>query len=173
MNLSTDKIYIRPILKEDTDMVLGWRNSELVKQYFIYREDITVDEHINWLETKVKTGKVCQFVICVKETDKPIGSVYLQNIDMFHKNAEYGIFIGEVDSLGKGYGSDAAKLALDYAFDVLKLHKVYLRVLNNNDRAIKSYEKVGFKIEGVLKDEVFVDGAYCDVVRMAVVKEDK
>lgn len=172
MDLSTDKIYLRHITLEDTEMVLRWRNSDLVKQYFIYREDITADEHINWMQTKVKTGKVCQFIIYLKESNMPIGSVYLQSIDDVHKNAEYGIFIGDVDALGKGYGSDAANLALEYAFDVLKLHKVYLRVLNNNDRAIKSYEKVGFKVEGILKEEIFIDGDYIDVVRMAVVKED-
>lgn len=173
MDLSTDKIYLRPITLEDTEMVLRWRNSDAVKQYFIYREDITVADHLSWMETKVKTGKVCQFIIYFKETDMPIGSVYLQSIDHVHKNAEYGIFIGETDALGKGCGKDAAKLAIEYAFEVLDLHKVYLRVLDNNKRAIRSYENAGFEVEGVMRDEVFVGGKFYDVVRMAVLRKEK
>ena len=172
MELSTEKIYLRHITEEDTEMVLRWRNSENVKKYFIYREDITPAEHQNWLDQKVKTGKVAQFIIYVKENNKPIGSVYMQSIDHLHKNAEYGIFIGESSALGCGYGTDAAKLAVKYAFEELKLHKLYLRVISDNDRAVRSYEHAGFVVEGVMKDEIFVDGKFHDVTRMAIIRED-
>ncbi len=168
MIIKGKQVSLRPITKEDTDMVLSWRNSEQVKQYFIYRKDITVEEHLSWLANKVETGKVAQFII---ETENgPVGSVYLQSIDQTHKNAEYGIFIGADGCVGKGYGTEAGRLILEYAFDVLKLHKVYLRVIDNNLRAIKSYEHMGFSVEGVLKDEIFVDGAYYDIVRMSILE---
>ncbi|MBE6690164.1 MAG: UDP-4-amino-4,6-dideoxy-N-acetyl-beta-L-altrosamine N-acetyltransferase [Ruminococcaceae bacterium] len=172
MELYTENIYLRPITEADTEMVLRWRNSEAVKQYFIYRQDITPAEHLNWLETKVKTGKVAQFIIYMRENDMPIGSVYMQSIDPVHKNAEYGIFIGEHVALGKGCGTDAAKLAIRFAFEELGLHKLYLRVISDNQRAIRSYEKAGFEIEGVLKDDIFVDGKFCDVTRMAIIREE-
>lgn len=173
MELRTDNIYLRPITREDTEMVLRWRNSAAVKQYFIYRKDITPEEHLNWLETKVQTGKVAQFIICLRENDLPIGSVYMQSIDHVHKNAEYGIFIGEEAARGKGCGSDAAKLAVQYAFEELQLHKLYLRVISDNQRAIRSYEHAGFVVEGVMRDEIFVDGKFCDVTRMAIIREEK
>lgn len=172
MKLKTENIYLRPITEDDTEMVLRWRNSEAVKKYFIYRKDITPEEHQSWLDTKVKTGKVAQFIIHLCENDMPIGSVYMQSIDPVHKNAEYGIFIGEGAALGRGCGTDAAKLAIRYAFEELGLHKLYLRVISDNERAVRSYEKAGFVIEGVLKDDIYVDGRFCDVTRMAVIREE-
>lgn len=173
MELCTNAIYLRPIEAEDTAKVLKWRNSEEVKRHFIYRVDITPEEHQKWLDTKVKTGKVYQFIIHTKETGNPVGSVYIQSVDLTHKNAEYGIFIGEPEAKGKGYGTDAAKLMIQFAFEELKLHKLYLRVLTDNVRAIHSYEKAGFKTEGVLIDEIFVDGRFHDITRMSIIREEK
>lgn len=171
MELKTDRIYLVPITEKDTEMVLRWRNSDLVKQRFIYREDITPEEHKTWLETKVYAGKVAQFIIYVRETDQPIGSVYMQSIDHIHKNAEYGIFIGEAEAHGHGYGTDAAKLAILYAFEELKLHKLYLRVISDNEWAIRSYQNAGFEIESIMRDEIYVDGKFRDVTRMAILNE--
>ena len=104
----------------------------------------------------VETGKVVQMIIVLEEGDRPIGSVYLRDIDEEHKKAEYGIFIGEPDCYQKGYGTEAAQLMCEYAFSYLGLHKVMLRVYADNERAIKSYEKAGFVKEAYLKDDVFV-----------------
>lgn len=172
MELSSEKIYLRPITETDTEMVLRWRNSDMVKQRFIYRKDISPIEHQEWLDTKVKTGKVAQFIIYIRESDVPIGSVYLQNINFVHKNAEYGIFIGETEALGHGFGTEAAKLVIRYAFEQLGLHKLYLRVISDNERAIRSYERAGFAVECVMRDEIFVDGGFCDVTRMSIIQED-
>ena len=172
MELSTENIYLRPITDADTQMVLSWRNSDSVKRYFIYRNDITPEEHQKWLDTKVKCGKVAQFIIHLQDSGKAIGSVYMQNIDHVHKNAEYGIFIGDESARGRGCGTDAAKLAVKYAFETLGLHKLYLRVISDNTRAIASYERAGFVVEGNLQDEIFVDGKFCDVTRMAIIRKD-
>ena len=160
------EIYLREMTAADEELIVKWRNTDFVRQNFIYRKPFTVEGHRSWVETMIKTGKVVQFIICTKE-DKPIGSVYLRNIDRQHHKAEYGIFIGEEDALGKGYGTGAAKLMLAYAFEELKLHKVMLRLLAGNERAKRSYEKAGFVQEAYLKDEVFLDGAFRDVILMA------
>ena len=170
MELKTERIYLRPIEEGDTETVLRWRNSPDVKKYFIYREDITPEEHGRWLREKVQKGKVAQFIIYLCEGDIPVGSVYMQSIDHKHKNAEYGIFIGEEAARGHGCGTDAARLAIKYAFDVLGLHKLYLRVFSDNERAIRSYERAGFVTEGVMRDDVCIDGKFYDVTRMAILK---
>lgn len=168
-----EKIELRPITSDDTENVLKWRNSSIVKPYFIHQEDITIQEHLNWLETKVNTGNVVQFIMFDIETNKPFGSVYLQDIDPVHKKAEYGIFIGEQEYIGKGIGSIIAKYMIEYAFNGLKLHRVYLRVFEDNERAIKSYEHAGFVKEALLHDDVYVNGEYKNIVLMgAVNKED-
>lgn len=173
MNTREDSIYIRPITVEDTEALLTWRNSQEVKQFFIYQEEITKEDHLNWLKNKVETGKVVQFIIVEKETENPIGSVYMQDIDHIHKKAEYGILIGSTAKTGKGYGTLAAKLMIQYAFEEMKLHKVYLRVIEGNERAIKSYEKAGFEKEALLRDDVCINGVYKNIILMGIVNGEK
>lgn len=168
-NLILDEkdIYLRPMEEKDTDLVVKWRNEEFVRQNFIYRKPFTKEGHQNWIETMIKTGKVIQFIICTKKENKPVGSVYLRDIDKEHKKAEYGIFIGEKEALSCGYGTQAARLMIQYSFEKLGLHKLMLRVLSGNERAKKSYEKAGFTQEAYLKDEVYLQEGYRDVILMA------
>lgn len=164
-------VYLRPMTEEDTDLIVKWRNEDFVRKNFIYQKPFTREGHLHWIETMVKIGKVVQFLICTRE-DIPIGSVYLRDIDRTFNNAEYGIFIGEETALSKGYGTEAAKLMISYAFGELKLHKLKLRVLADNERAKKSYEKAGFIQEAYLKDEVYLQGGYRDVILMALLNPE-
>lgn len=163
------EIYLRSIAMEDTDNIIKWRNSDAVRKNFIYQELFTRQSHAYWMETMVNTGKVVQMIICLKEGDRPVGSVYIRDIDHRHHKGEYGIFIGEADARGKGIGTAAAKLMISYAFEELHLHRLFLRVFADNQQAIASYEKAGFAKEAYLKDDVCIDGVYRDIVLMAVI----
>lgn len=167
--MSEHNVYLRPIMIEDTEDIIRWRNSENVKQYFIYQGELTRESHLRWMETKVKPGDVIQFMIIEKNTDRSVGSVYLRDVDRVNRKAEYGIFIGEDDARGKGYGSSAAKLILEYAFETEKLHRIYLRAFADNERALSSYKKVGFELEGILVDDVYVRGQYRTIAWMAAI----
>lgn len=164
-------IDLRLMKEEDTDCIVKWRNTEFVRRNFIYREPFTRQGHESWIKNMVDTGKVIQFIILRKTDERPVGSVYLRDIDHTHNKAEYGIFIGEEEALGKGYGTEAAKMMIAYAFREEGLHKLMLRVLAENVRAQRSYEKAGFVREAYLKEEVFLDGRYQDVIYMAVIND--
>lgn len=163
-------IYLRLMTLEDTDRIVAWRNSDAVRRNFIYQELFTREVHENWVHTQVETGHVVQMIICEIATQKPLGSVYIRDIDRQHNKAEYGIFIGESDARGRGVGTAAAKLMLRYCFQEEGLHRIYLRALAENVQAIRSYEKAGFQREGYLRDDVCIDGEYRDIVWMAAVK---
>lgn len=165
-------IYLRPITMADTERIVNWRNSDRVRRNFIYQAPFTKEGHENWMRTKVAAGEVVQFIICEKRTDRPVGSVYFRDIDRQNRKAEYGIFIGEADCAGRGIGTETARLAVFYARDVLKLHKLMLRVFADNMAAVKSYEHAGFVREAYLKDEFLQDGAYRDMLLMAVIFEE-
>lgn len=162
-----NNIFLVPITIEDTDLVVKWRNNPKVQSNFIFREQFTNDMHENWIKNMVEKNKVCQFIIVECLSKKKIGSVYLRDINMLHKNAEFGIFIGEDKFRGIGYGTEATKLIIEYAFRNLNLHRVFLRVFEENQQAINSYKKSGFNIEGVAIDMVFMDGKFHNIVFMS------
>ena len=170
MELTGEKVFLTPITKADTKDIVRWRNCDKVRRNFIYQKLFTEESHNHWVDTMVHTGKVAQFVIHDRETGLGVGSVFLRDIDRIHNKAEYGIFIGEDAARGRGFGSEAAKLIVEYGFKVLGLHKIMLRVFADNGSAIRSYEKAGFVKEAYLKDEVRVNGEYRDFVLMALIQ---
>jgi UDP-4-amino-4,6-dideoxy-N-acetyl-beta-L-altrosamine N-acetyltransferase len=166
-------IYLRFMTRDDTGLIVRWRNSEPVRKNFIYQALFTVQSHENWIRTMVDTGRVIQMMICDMASDKPLGSVYIRDIDRQHNKAEYGIFIGEEQARGRGVGTAAARLMLCYCFEEQGLHRVFLRVFADNRQAIRSYEKAGFRREGLLRDDVCIEGKYRDILWMAAVRPEK
>ena len=171
MILLKETVRLRSIERTDTELIVTWRNKESVKKNFLYQKDFTIQGHLKWMDEMVDTGKVVQFIIYDTIIGKPVGSVFLRDIDYINRKAEYGIFIGEEEEKEKRLRNTAAKLILEYGFKELGLHKIFLRVLSDNKLAIRSYEKAGFKKEGYFKDEILLDGRYRDLIFMAVICE--
>jgi len=97
-----------------------------------------------------------------------LGGCGLHRIDWIDRNAEVGIVIWKKEYWGKGYGSDAMMVLLRCAFRKMNLHRVFLRVYEDNERAIRSYEKCGFQREGVLRETRFIDGRYLNALVMGI-----
>lgn len=163
-------VRLRPITQADTPDIVRWRNDPEVQQFFIFREPFTLEMHQNWLESKVYTGKVIQYIIEDKASGQSVGSVYFRDIDPMNESAEYGIFIGEASARDKGFGSETARLFTDFGLDVLKMHRISLRLLDGNLAARHSYEKAGFVTEGLFADMVKLDGKFTNIVFMAKLK---
>lgn len=169
------QVYLRPITDsdEDTNNIIRWRNSDVVRPYFIYQKPFTVEGHRKWLETEIFSGKGFQFIVHKIEDDKPIGCTYLRDYDANARKAEYGVFIGEVGERGKGIGKEVLTLTLQFVFDELRLHKVYARAFANNMPSVQSFLKCGFEQEAYLKDEEFINDEYRDIVLLAKINPDE
>ncbi|MCL2254510.1 MAG: GNAT family N-acetyltransferase [Lachnospiraceae bacterium] len=168
--ITGEKIILRPLDLGDTELIVNWRNQPFIMDKMICRDPFTITGHEEWVKTMIGTGKVVQFIILEKECLRPIGSTFLRDINYDYEKAEYGIFIGERDAAGRGYGTEAAKLMIDYAFEMLNLHKVFLRFISTNIAAEKSYIKAGFVREAYLKDEIKVAGEFMDVILMSKIR---
>lgn len=166
------QIYLRPITAEDTEMTVRWRNKPEVVQNFIYRKPVSREDHENWLANKVFKGLVHQFIVCRNEDDMPLGSAYLQNFEEENKKVEWGLFLGEEQAYNKGIGTEVSGLVLNYAFTVLGMHKVVSRVLAKNKACIRMNEKAGCVQEAYLKDELFLDGQYEDLLLFGILNPE-
>ncbi len=103
----------------------------------------------------------------VQKGTEMVGLVELVEIDYIHRRVEFQIIIDPVHQ-GNGYAKTATYLAMDYAFSVLNMYKLYLIVDKTNEKAIHIYKKLGFQFEGELIDEFFVDGEYHNAIRMCM-----
>ena len=161
------KLSLRPITDADTADIVRWRNDPEVWKYFLFRDPFTPEMHRDWLRNKVETGKVIQYIIVEHESGQSVGSVYFRDVDEKNESAEYGIFIGEAFARGRGLGTETARLFTAFGLDVLRLHRISLKVLGDNEIARRSYEKAGFQTEGIFRDYIKLGGKYADVVFMA------
>ena len=111
------------------------------------------------------------FAVIEKETKQHIGNIKLGPINWVNRTAVYGRLIGEKSCWGKGYGKEIARLILHYAFTILNLNKVTAGAIADNIGSIKSNEKVGLLKEGILKQQVFSEGKYKDIVLMGITRD--
>lgn len=168
------KIHLRAFEKEDIDRIIKWVNDEAVTQYLsdtlIY--PISRADEVRWLESVSMTNQR-EKIFAIETLNKElIGSVGLHNINWVERKAELGIMIGERELWGKGYGTEAIREVLRITFEKMNLNRVYLRVFENNPRAIRVYEKCGFRIEGSLRQDHYYGRRYYNTLIMAVLKEE-
>lgn len=156
---------LRPLEREDLKFVHELNNNAHIMSYwfeepyeaFVELQDL-YDKHIHDQSER-------RFI--VEKDNNMIGLVELVEIDYIHRRTEFQIII-DPKYQGYGYAACATRLAMDYAFSVLNMHKLYLVVDKENEKATHIYKKVGFTIEGELQDEFFVDGNYHNAIRMCI-----
>jgi UDP-4-amino-4,6-dideoxy-N-acetyl-beta-L-altrosamine N-acetyltransferase len=163
-------VVLRLITKNDTEDIVRWRNKDSVKKNLYTQNELTAEQHEKWLKTKVMTGSCVQFIIEIhsKDSHMGIGTVFIKNIDIANSKGEFGIFIGEENARGKGYATIATSMILDHAFKSLNLNRIYLTVFSDNLAAIRAYEKAGFLIEGILRQDFHRYDGFVDVTCMGI-----
>ncbi len=127
-----------------------------------------------WLEKKMETESQTFHMFCIRSLsgDRLLGDLTLDVINPGSGEAYVGMAIGERSAWGKGYGTDALRLLLRYAFTELNLRRVSLTVFEYNPRAIRSYEKAGFQLEGRLRGKIIREGKRWDELYMGILRED-
>ena len=171
-----EPVYLRALETGDLDRIHSWHNDrdlyEMLGGAFKF---VSKESTKAWLERVTglapQPSDEIRLAICVKETDKHVGNIYLRQINWISRNAEMQIFIGDPQERSKGYGQSALRQLLVYAFRDLNLKRVHLGVLHGNSAA-RGYEKAGFVVEGMLKNHVFKQGQWKDVVVMGLCAED-
>ena len=133
---------------------------------------MTADEVERFFLSRVLGPDSLTFAIHLRTTDRLVGTCAYSQLDGDNGSALYHITIGEKDAWGRGYGTEATELMLRHAFVALGLHRIALSVFSFNERAIRSYRKVGFAVEGRARDAILRDGRYWDEVQMSILEDD-
>ncbi len=162
----------------------GLEREDLTGDYFQWLNDPEVTRHLesgrfpntpaaveDYYQAKANSSSDAMFMIVLKERDRPIGTIKLGAINWLHRYAEYGVMLGAKDVWGRGYGTEAGRLLLDYGFRRLNLRKVILGVVAAHEAAVRSYQRLGFREEGRLTDLLYIDGRYWDKLLMGVSRE--
>jgi len=160
------KCYLSPMNVNDASIYTEWLNDlEITANLSMYHSIINIDTEKEFLE---KLSKEHNYSIIVNETNEIIGSCGFMDLDHVNQTAEAGIFIGNKNYWNKGYGTEAFQLLLDYGFKALNLHNIILKVYSFNKRAIRSYEKIGFKTIGKRREALNRGNKTYDIIFMDI-----
>jgi RimJ/RimL family protein N-acetyltransferase len=170
--LKGQRIGLRAVEESDAQAYARWLDDEMVTTYLemglrpVRRKDAAA-----FLELANSDDAVV-FAIDDLEGGRVVGTCGLYLIQWACRRAQFNILIGERAAWDKGFGTEAARLCLDYAFDKLNLNSVQLGVNAENERALRSYEKVGYVREGVRREFIYRNGRYYDMVVMSVLRKE-
>ncbi len=150
-----DACLIRKVTEDDLPMVLAWRNHADVRRYMFTQHEISLDEHRNWFAKASRDPSRC--LLIVEENKQAIGYVQFSKVEDGGV-ADWG-FYARPDA-PKGSGRKLGVMALNHAFGSLELHKVCGQAIASNQASIAFHQRLGFALEGVLRDQQRINGAY-------------
>ena len=165
-------VYLRPLEASDLPTIQKWANDPEIRaltgevkpmssaEAKAFYDRVQSDEHRVW------------FIVALKENDRAIGEAGLLRLFPAWRTTDLSIILGERDAWGKGYGTEAIRLLLDYAFGYLNFHRVAVGVVGFNEKALRFYEKVGFRREGIQRDGYYFGHKYYDFVMMSILEDE-
>lgn len=171
-----ERVFLRPFEVDDAERYRRWRADAAPMFLAGWRDPAPmslaqVEARIERL-TKEQEGDFVTFVICLVADTRPIGEVLLADIDHRNGSAELGIFIGEPEEWGKGYGTDAVEAMVGFGFGALRLERIFLEVWTENPRARRAYEKAGFVHEATLRSDRYEHGGFTSGHVMSIVRDE-
>jgi len=170
--LKGKKTILRPLRKAtDFESCWRWNNDPKVRWYWAAHLPVTEKKEEEWFDALANKPGEIAFGIETLEGNL-IGVLALMNINGKDRTAISGTVIGEKEYWNKGYGTDAKMILLNYAFNTLNLRKINSFVVSHNKRSLQYNLHCGYKIEGVRKKQIFLQGRYLDEILLAVFKPD-
>jgi UDP-4-amino-4,6-dideoxy-N-acetyl-beta-L-altrosamine N-acetyltransferase len=159
---------LRKIRSDELELMLQWRNEPSVRENMYTQHEITLSEHVDWWR---KISAIERFKYFMYEFQQvPLGIVSFSDIDGTSSNASWAFYASP--DAPRGTGSKMEVLALDQAFKVMGLHKLYCEVLAFNKPVLRLHEKFGFKVEGLFKDQFRSSVDFADVYRLGLFASD-
>lgn len=168
------RIFLRHLEVTDSGRVHKWHNDpELFSTLFSPFHPVSVQTVEEWIRKRTQySEKEINFAICLKSNSQHIGNTYIRDIDWVNRCGIIQMFIGDVEHRNKGYGKQALRLMVDYAFLTLGLNRIGGQLFASNVASLKICQNVGYREEGKLRQRVYQDGQFHDALIIGVCRDD-
>lgn len=168
------KIKLRALTSTDIDKTLTWHNEEIISDLYLgHPFPVNIEMERKWYD-KILTSNFPTTVFGIEyiENKTLIGITLLKDIDMINRSAELAIYIGDTEYKGKGLSKEATQDTFKFGFFKLGLNRISARVLSENKTSITMFEKVGFKTEGIMRQVLYKNNEFKNVLLMSILKQD-
>ncbi len=166
-------VTLTPLGSRHLERTRAWANDPELRRLLNRAAEVSEAEHQVWFADLASRKDRAYLAIALNGSGRHIGNVWLWAIDDVHGKAELRIVVGDGASRGRGAGTEAIALACRYGFGARDLHRIYAYVLAFNTPAIRSFEKAGFRVEGVLREDRLSEGRFVDAVLLARLRGDQ
>lgn len=174
ITLKCNNLLFRRPTQDDVEELVVLKNNKTASRLLGGNTPTYTAEGLSkWVDFHNSNEQEVLLVVYDETAGKLNGHVGLYKIDQVDKKIEYGILLADDNSRGKGYGTMCTKTMVDYAFDVLGLHKVYAEVIAENKASEAMFKKCGFKTDGILRDDNFKNGQFYDVLAMSILENER
>jgi diamine N-acetyltransferase len=169
LNIEGELVALGPLRREHIPLYLRWINDfGTTRTLGVAPRPMTLEQETAWYEQAAVDDARPGFTIYERATGRPIGNCGLHEVNLANRSTVVGIMIGEPEARGRGYGTEAMQLLLDYAFTVLGLHSAMLSVYEYNGAGRRCYEKVGFREIGRRRESRWHNGRFWDEIQMDI-----
>lgn len=170
--IAGDKVILRALEQADLERCWQWMNDPNIVRTLKNRYPMPFSGEAEWLENAVRSSvDEKHFAIESRESRKHIGNASIHDIDWVSRSAAFGLFIGEPAAWNRGFGSDAIRTLMRFAFDEMNLRKLRINVFDYNEKGKHVLSSLGFEQEGKLRAEFFREGSYHDIVILSVFRD--
>lgn len=171
-SLVGERVLLRPFSVDDLPYIQKWSNDAELRRLIGEVAPMSRVDTEKWYRELLADKDRVWFAIVLKKDDRVIGEAGLLRMFRPWRNTDMTVIIGEKDEWGKGYGTEVGHLLLHYAFRQLGFHRISIGVVGFNMRALKFWESLGFKKEGVRRDNYYYDNEYSDGIMMSILEDE-
>ena len=172
--IAGEHIILRAFERDDAERCYRWMNDPNIVRTLKSRYPIAFQNEMEWLDRAMhSTPSERHFAIERKDDRTHVGNASIHDIEWVSRTAAFGLFIGEPSAWNRGFGSDAIRTLVRFAFDEMNLRKLRINVFEYNERAKHVLEAQGFVQEGRLRQEFYREGTYHDIVILSIFRGEQ
>jgi RimJ/RimL family protein N-acetyltransferase len=169
--ISGDHIRLRPLTEADMILKVKWYNDPKVRETLVVDEVFELDKTVNWFRTLETNPSRVDFIVETLE-GIPIGITGLIDIDRKNKSSQCYCVIGQKDYWGKGLGTEIHSILFEWGFETLDIERIWAHIRTNNPSIFRIVEKLGFKIEGTLRQDKIIDNCRIDLYHIGLLRPE-